>query len=396
MAFSPDSRYVFVSNRDEGTVTVIETATRKKVKDIRTGALPISLAYSSQAGAIYVADGKDGSVSVIDAKTLEPRAKIRLKTGLGPLRFDPSGRWALVVNPGEDKVFVIDAASNELTNTIDIKGEPYQIVFSQTFAYVRALRSERVSLITLASLGKGSKPAVQSFAAGAQAPKAGGQLAIADAMASGGKDGTFFVVNPADNTTYYYMEGMNSPSSNYSVKGGSARAVALIDRSLKEIEPGVYAGKVKLPAPGHYDVAFLMQTPQVLHCFSADAKANPQAPRPGLPLAVEFDEKQRTVAAGGPLKLRFRLKDTATGQPKTGLTDARVMFFLAPGRMRTEVAAKEIGGGEYEAELPIRDAGAYYVYVGVPSMRLGYDRLPFFTLRAVQGATPAPSAAGNG
>ena len=123
----------------------------------------------------------------------------------------------------------------------------------------------------------------------------GGYLPLADAVVGGIGEAAAFVVSPADNTTYFYMEGMNSPSSNYSVKGGSARAVTLIDRSLKEVEPGVYTAKVKLPAPGRYDVAFLMQTPQVLHCFSTEAKANPQAPRTGLPLAVEFDEKQRTV-----------------------------------------------------------------------------------------------------
>ena len=395
LAFSADSRYAFVGNRDEGTVTVIDSASRTKVKDIKTGALPISLAYSSQAGAIYVADGKDGTVSVIDAKTLEAGAKIKLKPGLGPLRFDPSGRWGLVVNPAEDKVFVIDAASNELANAIDIKGEPYQIAYSQTFAYVRSLRSERVSMITLASLGRGNKPGVQSFAAGGQPPKAGGQMAIADAMIASEREGTFFVVNPADNTTYFYMEGMNSPSSNYSVKGGSARAVTLIDRSLKEVEPGVYAAKVKLPAPGRYDVAFLMQTPQVLHCFSTEARVNPQAPRTGLPLAVEFDETQRTVKSGETLKLRFRLKDPATGAPKTGVTDARIMYFLAPGRMRTEVAVREVGDGRYEAELPIRSAGAYYIYVGVPSMKLGFDRLPYFSLRALEGEAPLQAAGGK-
>ncbi len=392
LAFSADSRHAFVSNREDGTVSVIDTAGRKRIKDIKTGALPISLAYSSQAGAVYVADGKDGTVSVIDAGTLQQGAKIKLSPGLGPLRFEQTGRYALVVNPGQDTVSVIDASSNELVNTIAIKGEPYQIAFSKTFAYVRALRSEHVSMITLASLGKGNKPAVQSFTAGAEPPRAGGQLAVADAMTAASKEGTFFVVNPADNTTYYYMEGMNAASSNYRVKGGSARAVTLLDRSLKEVEPGVYAGKVTLPAAGRYDVAFLMQSPQVLHCFSAEAKANPAATPVSERLAVEFDEKQRTVNAGETLKLRFRLIDPATGQARTGVQDARIMYFLAPGRLRSEVAVKELGNGQYEAELPIRSAGAYYIHLGVPSLKVSFDRLPYFSVRAVEKGAPEPGA----
>lgn len=392
-AFSADSRRAFVSNRDDGSVSVIDIGTLKRVKDINTGSLPISIAYSTRAEAIYVADGKDGTVTAIDTQGLDTRARIKLQPGLGPLRFDRDGRFGMVVNPSEDTVSVIDAASNELINTIDIKGEPYQIVFSKTFAYVRALRSEFVSLITLASLGKDRKPAVQTFSAGSEAPHSGGQLAVADSMTAASTEGTLFVVNPADNTTYYYMEGMNSASSNYNVRGGSARAVTLIDRSLKETEPGVYAAKLRLPVAGHYDVAFLMATPQILHCFSADAEANPATPVARAALSIHFDEEQRSVKAGETLKFRFTLKDPASGEPKTGIADARVMYFLSPNRMRTEVAVKELGNGRYEAEMPIRNAGAYYVYVSVPSMKLGFDRLPYFTLRASETIAPPSGSA---
>ena len=385
LAFTPDSRYAFVSNRDAGSVSVIDVQARKKLKDIKTGALPISVGYSALAEALYVADGREGTVSVVNGKTLEPVHRISLKSGLGPLRVTPDGRYALVVNPKEDSVFVIDTSSNELANTVEIKGEPYQITFSETFAYVRALRSERVNMIALRSLGKGAKPTVQSFPAGANPPYTAGQLAIADTVSAASNEGAIFAVNPADNTTYFYMEGMNSPSSNYAVKGGSARAVTVVDRSLKEVEPGIYAGKVKLPAAGRYDVAFLMQTPQVLHCFSADVKPNPRAVAIGPGIDVRFDEKQRTVPVGKPLKLRFTLLDSATGKATPGMRDARVMYYLAPGRMRTEVPAKEIGEGVYEAEMNIREPGAYYVYVGLPSLRLIYGQLPFFTLRAVSG-----------
>jgi YVTN family beta-propeller protein len=384
LAFTPDSRYAFVSNRDAGTVSVIDVQARKKIKDMKTGSLPISMAYSTLADALYVADGRDGSVSVVNAKTLEAGPGIGLKSGLGPLRVTPDGRYALVVNPAQDSVFVIDTSSNELANTVEIKGEPFQIAFSETFAYVRSLRSERVSMIALRSLGKGASPTVQSFLAGSSAPYLAGQLAIADTIASASNEGAIFAVNPADNTTYFYMEGMNAPSSNYAVKGGSARAVTVIDRSLKEVEPGVYAGKVRLPAAGHYDVAFIMQAPQVLHCFSAEVKPNPRAVATGPAIKVRFDEAQRIVPAGKPLKLRFTLLDPATGKGKPGLRDAQVMYYLAPGRLRTEAPVKDVGEGAYEAELNIREPGAYYVYVGLPSLSLPYGQLPFFTLRAVK------------
>lgn len=391
IAFTDDSRTAFVSNRDDGTVSVIDVATRSRSRDLKTGPLPISIAYSSLAKALYVADGKEGVVSVFNAATFAPVKKIAVKPGLGPLRFTGDGRHGLVVNPSQDAVYVIDASSNELVNTVPVKGEPFQIVLSKAFAYVRSLKSERVSMIALRTLGKGSTPTVQSFAAGSQAPRAGGQLVIADSMASSSKEASTFVVNPADNTVYFYMEGMNSPSSNYQVMGASARAVTVVDRSLKEVEPGVYAGKVKLPAPGHYDVAFMMQTPQLLHCFSADVKPNPQMPKSDVPFTVKFDDAQRTVKAGETLKLRFRVLDAETGKAKPGVADLRVMYYLAPGRNRSEVPARDLGDGNYEAELAIREPGAYYAYVGAPSLKLGYGKLPYFSLRAVKEPPPAPT-----
>lgn len=396
IAFTADSRYAFVTNRNDGTVSVIDVARRSKVKDLKTGSVPLSLDYSPLSRRVYVADGKDGSVTVIDTEKLEVATRVSAKPGLGPLKVTPDGRFALVVNTAENMVHVLDTASNALVQEIPIKAQPYQITYSKTFAFVRALGSERVSMINLSTLGKGKTATVQNFAAGSTPPNMAGNLVIADSVAHAASEGTVFVVNPADGTTYYYMEGMNSPSSNYRVHGASPRAVTVVDRSLKEVEPGVYAGRVRMPVPGKYDVAFMMNSPQLLHCFSVQAKANPQIARTLDPLAVEFDEASRKATAGGPLAVRFKLIDPATRQAKAGIKDARVMYYLAPGRGRSEVPVKEIGRGVYEARVQLAQPGAYYVYVGVPSLNLEYGKLPFFSLMAAPPATARSTVPAGG
>jgi hypothetical protein len=45
---------------------------------------------------------------------------------------------------------------------------------------------------------------------------------------------------------------------------------------------------------------------------------------------------------------------------------------LSPGRYRTEVPAREVEEGVYEAVLRFREPGAYSVHVGVPSRKIGY------------------------
>jgi YVTN family beta-propeller protein len=386
IVFSADSRHAFVSNRNGGSVSVIDVASRQVVKTLATGSQPLALAHSALARAVYVADGKDGKVTVIDGDKLEITARIALKPGLGPLRIDPDGRFALALNPQEDLVHVIDVATREHVQDIKISGQPFQITFSKTFAYVRAMHSERVSMIALASLGKGRQASVQSFAAGAQPPNAGGGVAIADTVASAAGEGTVFVVNPADGTTYYYMEGMNATSSNYRVYGSSPRAVTVVDRSLKEVEPGVYAGRVRIPVAGTYDVAFMLQTPAVLHCFSAEAAENPLVAKDREPLTLTYQTTQRQYKVGEAAVVRFRIADGKTGEPKVGLAGLSALYFLAPGRRRTEVKVTEVGDGVYEARLDLVEAGAWYVHVGVPSLKIGYERLPYFSLQALAPA----------
>jgi len=391
IAFSSDSRYAFVSNRRAGTVTVIDTQSLKKLRDIATGPLPISLAYSALSDSVYVADGRSGTVSRIDGGSLELAARIELAPGLGPMRFSRDGRFGLAVNPTENAVFVIDAASDSVIHTIGVSGQPFQVSVSDAFAYVRALASERVTQINLSSLGEGKQPTVQGFQAGNVAPRAAGDLVLADTVSQASTEAAMLVVNPADNTTYFYMEGMNAPSSNYKVYGSSARAVTVIDRSLHEVEPGLYQGKVKMPAPGRFDVAFMLDTPQILHCFSAEVASDPSIIKQADEVVtLEFLMESRNVEAGTQRPVRFRLVDTLRGEAASGVKDVQLMYFRAPSSGRRVVPAGEVAPGVYEAMIDFDAPGAYYLHVGSASLNIAYGDMPSVSMLA---SAPKPANA---
>lgn len=385
IALSSDSRWAFVTNRDDGSVTVIDVRTLAPVRDIALGGQPISLAYSALSQLLYVAEAHAGVLYAIRPDDFSTQARIALAPGLGPMRFTPDGRWALVLNTADDKVYVIDPSSNRVVHDIAVPGQPYQLAFTRAFAYVRSLGSERVSMINLATLGPGKQPTVQSFAAGARPPKAAGELVIADSIAPAAGDASVFVVNPADNTTYFYMEGMNAAASNYQTQGAAARAVMVVDRSLREIEPGVYAARVKMPAAGRFDVAFSLDTPRMLHCFATEAAANPRLAQARKGIQVDYLVASRLVAAGTQAAIRFRLYDGPTGTPKAGLKDVRVRWVPASGRGHREVLALELGDGVYEARIAVSESGAYYVYVASDELKKDFRDLPYLTLMS-----PAP------
>jgi DNA-binding beta-propeller fold protein YncE len=390
IAFSDGDRYAFVSNRGEGTVSVIDVAELAKVKDLATGPLPISLAFSPLSKALYVADGTKGTVAVVDGASLEIVQQIEVRPGLGPLRISADGRWVVVVNPIDDAAYVIDASTNRLAHTIPMRDQPYQVHFTSAFLYVRMLASADLGLIPVAELGKPANPPITYVPAGQVPPGAVSEVSIADSMVPSVKHDASYILNHGEGSIHYYMEGMVSPMGSYKNRGHEAMAIELIDRSLQEREPGVYVGKARIPVEGNYDVAFLMDAPEFVHCFQLPVAPDP-AKVAGGPPEIEYQVADRWVPVGSSATVRFKLTDPGSGAPRSDVRDATVLYYGADGRGRTTVPVRALGEGLYEADVRIDRMTTYYVYVGSQSAKLDYGDLPFLSLIG----TPKPAAPGK-
>ncbi|KOX64773.1 cytochrome D1 [Pseudomonas psychrophila] len=386
IAFSKDSRQAFVSNRDDGTVSIIDIASLTLSKQLKTGSHPLSIAFSALSQAVYVADGQDGTVTVVDAVSLSVRRVIKLKQGLGPMGFSADGRFGIVLNTLENQASVIDASNDSLIHDVAVSAEPYQVVFTKAYAYIRGLASAKVTMINLASLGEGRTPISQGFEAGPQAPRLAGDLPLASSLAVSRDDNAVFVVNPVDNTTYFYAEGMNAPMSGYPNRGQVARAAMVIDRSLREVSPGLYSARIKLPPAGRFDVAFLLNQPNIIHCFTADVEPAIQSTRvAGVP-KVEFMLDTVTATLGSPYVVRFRIVQGKQNTQRSGVKDVQVRYFLAPSSRAQSVAALEVGEGVYEVPLTLNQPGAWYLHVRAASLGAGFDDKTFASVRVAPGA----------
>ncbi|WLH37654.1 YncE family protein [Pseudomonas sp. FP2196] len=385
ISFSKDNRFAFVSNRDDGTVSVVDIASLKILKQVKTGSSPLSVAYSPLSGAVYVADGKDGTVTVIDGNSHAVRRVIPLQQGLGPMGFSADGRFGVVLNTVENRASIIDAANDSAIHDLDVSAEPYQVVFTKAYAYVRGLASPKVTMINLASLGEGRQPISQGFEAGPQPPRMAGDLPLASSLAVSRDDNAVFVVNPVDNTTYFYAEGMNAPMSGYPNRGQIARAAMVIDRSLREVSPGLYSSRVKLPAAGRFDVAFLLNQPNIIHCFAAQIEADGTvAKHLGQP-KVEFLLDKTAVALNAPYVVRFRIVQGKQKIQRSGVKDVQLRYFLAPTSHPREVAAREVADGVYEAPVTLDRSGAWYLHVRAASLGAGFDDKTFASVRVAPG-----------
>jgi hypothetical protein len=383
ITFSKDSRFAFVSSRDAGTVDVFDVATLGHGKTLKTGSHPLSVAYSPLSEAVYVADGKDGSVTVIDARSLDVRKVIASQQGLGPMSFSEDGRYGFVLNTLNSHALVIDASSDSVVHDLEVSPEPFQISVTQNYAYIRGLASPRVTMVNLSSLGRDRKPILQSFEAGPAAPRLAGDLPLAAGLSPARDNDAVFVVNPVDNTTYFYAEGMNAPMSGYPNRGNAARAVRVIDRSLREVEPGVYSSRVRLPSAGQFDVAFMLNQPQVIHCFTAQIEVNPALEKRLAVPRVSFLLERRFEPVGKLVPIRIRLVQGRDNIPMTGARDVYLRYFLAPSSRPREVLAVEVGEGIYEAQADLSEIGAYYLHARSESLGIRANEQSYASLRVM-------------
>ena len=391
IAFDADSRFAFVTNGDAGTVSVIDVRALAKVKDVPTGEQPVSIAWSSLAGAAYVTHARSGTIVAIDGQRHEVTARMTARPGLGQIRFAPGGRLGFAVNPPADAVFIVDAASNRILQSGEMLDAPDQVAFTDDLAYIRHQGSETVLMIPLKEVGEEGKavPAADfpggqhSFGQGRKpSPAAGivrapGQVAV-------------LVANPADQAIYYYKEGMAAPMGHFKNYDREPRAVLVVDRSLGErSRKGSYETVAKLRGPGRYELAFLLESPRVLHCFQVEVLPDPareEERRRSLPARVEILEAPSAVAVGKKAPVRFRLTDPNTGAPLSGLDDVRVLIHRTDRNWQSRIKARDLGAGVYEIAFTPTEPADYIVRVESPAGKLPLHLSPQVVVQAVGGA----------
>lgn len=381
IVISNDNRFAFVSNRASGTVSIIDIRKLEKLSDVSVGPQPSSMALSELSKAVYVASEGDGTITVIEGQSQQAVAKLKTKPGARSIRFAPGGRYGFVVNTKENAVHIFDAASNRMLHEVNVVKAPDQITFSSAFAFVRSLDTETVYMLRLGKID--TEVDVTEFPGGQAPPGKGSAPVSADSIVLAPEGNSVIVANPVDRVLYYYTEGMAAPMGNFQNYRREPLAVMVVDRSLREIQPGVYSTTVKLPASGRYDVAFLNDSPRVSHCFNLTAETNPlmKEEKP-VALSIEHQVKERKMAVRQDFTFRFKLVETATGNPRSDLQDVRVLTFLSPGVWQRRDIATSLGNGVYELKINVPEAGVYMLFVESPSMGVRYTDLPYLMLQA--------------
>ncbi len=144
VAVSPDGSQVYVANfcassscTSTGTVSVIDTASNTVTDTIAVGVSPQGVAVSPDGSRVYVADRcassstcPNGTVSVIDTAKNVVTATIAVGVGPGGVAVSPDGSQVYVANSGSNTVSVIDTATNAVTAVISVGSNPFGVAVS--------------------------------------------------------------------------------------------------------------------------------------------------------------------------------------------------------------------------------------------------------------------------
>ncbi len=400
LAFSDDSRFAFVTNEASGTVSVLDTGALTRLRDVPVGARPVSIAWSTQGKAAYVSVAGAGAVVAVDPEKPQPLARIASTPGLGQIRFAPGGRLAFVVHPSANAVHILDAASNRLIQTADMEAEPDQVSFTDELAYIRHRGSDSVLMIPLKSVGEPGKPVpVVDFPGGQHPPGRLPRPTPAAGIVQAPGESAVLVANPEDQIIYFYKEGMAAPMGHFQNYGKQPIAALVVDRTLREVRPGVYQTTATMSGAGDYALALFVDSPKLVQCFPVKIAADPAlaaSRRP--PLGVEaltpggLDGK---VGVGEDVAVRFKLTDPETGAPRAGLGDVRILAFLSPGIWQQRQWAREVEKGIYEVHFKPPQDGVYFVFVEVASAGLAIQKSPYLVLSAEPRPATTASASGR-
>jgi len=104
--------YAYVTNGDNGTVTVLDVVNVRLDREVAVGQNPVAVAASPARNEVYVvnsgSEGAPGSISVIDAEKNAVAATITLHRKPMSIDLDSQGTLAYVANSESNSISVVD------------------------------------------------------------------------------------------------------------------------------------------------------------------------------------------------------------------------------------------------------------------------------------------------
>jgi len=122
---SPDGKEIWVANAGDGTISIINVATKKVTETLAANTPGANrLKFAPDGNRVLVSSLANGSLAIFDAATRKEIKRITVGRGAAGIVMQPDGARAFVACSPDNNVAVIDLKSLEVVGRIDVGHEP--------------------------------------------------------------------------------------------------------------------------------------------------------------------------------------------------------------------------------------------------------------------------------
>jgi YVTN family beta-propeller protein len=160
LVFHPTKKIIYTANILSDTISVLELDQPEqpgpppRITHVAVGRQPEGLDVSPDGAELWVGANQDGTISIIDTAT--NKVKETLKVGGPPIRvkFTPDGRRVLVTDPQAGQLVVFDTATRKELKRFDVGEAAVGVLIAPEGrrAYVATMAAGKVFAVNLENL----------------------------------------------------------------------------------------------------------------------------------------------------------------------------------------------------------------------------------------------------
>jgi YVTN family beta-propeller protein len=122
---SPDGKEIWVANAQDGTVSIIDIASKKVTATLEANVMGANrLKFTPSGKLVFISSLGGSGVAILDSATRKEIKRLNLAHGAAGIQMQPDGSRAYVACTGDDYVAVIDLTTLELSGRINAGRQP--------------------------------------------------------------------------------------------------------------------------------------------------------------------------------------------------------------------------------------------------------------------------------
>jgi YVTN family beta-propeller protein len=122
---SPDGRELWTADAQDGTLSVIDLATRKVIATVNAKTFGANrLKFTPDGKLVLISRLGDGDLVVYDASSRKEFKRIHIGHGAAGILVDPDGTRAFIACGPDNYIAIVDLKTLEVSGHIDVGGEP--------------------------------------------------------------------------------------------------------------------------------------------------------------------------------------------------------------------------------------------------------------------------------